>query len=137
MLKDRITELKAIWDQARADTERAEGAINRQGPPITTQLIKTFAKTARKRMRTEGGGYRRDYLRALAQRVEVDAQELRIMGSSSSSIRRGPRGDLLSTVFRGVGGSANSRQSAASYRRAAGLSRSPVRAQTRCRDQFR
>jgi hypothetical protein len=107
MLKDRITELKAIWDQARADTERAEG-----------------------------GGYRRDYLRARAQRVEVDAQELRIMGSSSSSIRRGPRGDLLSTVFRCVGGSANSRQSAASYRRAAGLSRSPVRAQTRLSRSF-
>jgi hypothetical protein len=80
MLKDRITELKAIRDQARADTERAEGAINRQGPTITTQSIKAFARTARKRMRIEGGGYRRDYLRALAQRVEVDAQELRIMG---------------------------------------------------------
>jgi Recombinase zinc beta ribbon domain len=32
MLKDRITELKAIRDQARADAERAEGAIERQGP---------------------------------------------------------------------------------------------------------
>jgi site-specific DNA recombinase len=45
MLKDRITVLKAIRDQARADTERAEGAINRQGPTITTQSIKTFART--------------------------------------------------------------------------------------------
>src|SRR6202163_3043700 len=35
MLKDRITELKAIRDQARADTERAEGAIERQGLTIT------------------------------------------------------------------------------------------------------
>jgi site-specific DNA recombinase len=34
-------------------------------------------------MRTQSGGYRRDYLRALAQRVEVDAQELRIIGSKS------------------------------------------------------
>jgi hypothetical protein len=31
--------------------------------------------------------YRRDYLRALAQRVEVDAQELRIMGSKSELLR--------------------------------------------------
>jgi hypothetical protein len=31
-------------------------------------------------MRTESGGYRRDHLRALAQRVEVNAKELRIMG---------------------------------------------------------
>ena len=87
MLKDRITELKVIRDQARADAERAEGAIERQGPTITTQSIKTFARTARKRMRIEGGGYRRDYLRALAQRVEVDAKELRIMGSKSELLR--------------------------------------------------
>jgi hypothetical protein len=33
MLKDRITELKAIRDQARADAERAEGAIDRLGQP--------------------------------------------------------------------------------------------------------
>jgi site-specific DNA recombinase len=85
MLKDRIAELKTIRDQARADTERAEGAIERLGPTITTQSIKTFARTARKR--TESGGYCRDYLRALAQRVEVDAQELRIMGSKSELLR--------------------------------------------------
>ena len=82
-----FTELKAIRDQARADTERAEGAIDRLGPTITTQSIKSFARTARKRMRTESGGYRRDYLRALAQRVEVDAQELRVMGSRSELLR--------------------------------------------------
>src|SRR6202795_777515 len=87
MLKDRIAELKAIRDQARADAERAEGAIERQGPTITPQSINAFARTARKRMRTDGGGYRRDYLRALAQRVEVDAQELRIMGSKSELLR--------------------------------------------------
>ena len=34
-------------------------------------------------MRTEAGGYRRDHRRALAQRVEVDAKEVRIMGSKS------------------------------------------------------
>jgi hypothetical protein len=38
-------------------------------------------------MRTDAGGYRRDYLRALAQRVEVDARELRIMGSKSELLR--------------------------------------------------
>ena len=48
---------------------------------------KTFARTARKRMRTDGGGYRRDHLRALAQRVEVDQKELRIMGSKSVLLR--------------------------------------------------
>ena len=38
-------------------------------------------------MRTENSGYRRDHLRALAQRVEVDAKEVRIMGSKSELLR--------------------------------------------------
>jgi site-specific DNA recombinase len=54
----RVTELRTIRDQARADAERAEG-----------------------------GGYRRDHLRALAQRVEVDTKEVRIMGSKSALLR--------------------------------------------------
>jgi hypothetical protein len=64
MLKDRVAELKAVRDQARADAERAEGALERLGPSITPQALKTFARTARKRMRTESGGYRRDHLRS-------------------------------------------------------------------------
>jgi site-specific DNA recombinase len=87
MLKERIAELKAIRDQARADAERAEGAIERLGPSITPQALKTFARQARKRMRTESGGYRRDHFRALAQRVEVDTKEIRIMGSKSVLLR--------------------------------------------------
>jgi hypothetical protein len=51
--------------------ERAEGALDRLGPSITPQALKTFASRARRRMRTESGGYRRDHLRA--QRLEVDA----------------------------------------------------------------
>ena len=82
-----LSELKAIRDQARADTERAESAIEPQGPTITPQSIKAFARMARKRMRIESGGYRREYLRALAQRVEVDAAELRIMGSKNEQLR--------------------------------------------------
>ena len=38
-------------------------------------------------MRTESGGYRRGHLRALAQRVEVDAKEVRIMGSKNVLLR--------------------------------------------------
>ena len=41
------------------------------------------AKRGKKRIRLEGGGYRRDHLRALAQRVEVSDGEVRIMGSKS------------------------------------------------------
>ena len=61
--------------------------MERLGPAITPQALKTFARTARRRMRTETGGYRRDHLRALAQRVEVDAKEVRIMGSKSVLLR--------------------------------------------------
>ena len=74
MLKGRVTELKAIHDQARADAERAEGAQN-------------LRSQARRRMRAESGGYRRDHLRALAQRIEVDTKEVRIMGSKSELLR--------------------------------------------------
>ena len=87
VLKDRIGELKATRDHARLDAERAEEAIERGEPTITPKALKTFARTARKRMRTDGGGYRRDHLRALAQRVEVDQKELRIMGSKSVLLR--------------------------------------------------
>ena len=87
LLKERVTELKSVRDQARADAERAEGALDRAGPSITPQALKTFASQARRRMRTESGGYRRDHLRALAQRIEVDAKEVRIMGSKSVLLR--------------------------------------------------
>ncbi len=83
-LKDRIDGLKAIRDQAKADAERAQAMLDSSGSKaITPQMVRTFAKTARKRIRLEGGGYRRDHLRALAQRVEVADGEVRIMGSKS------------------------------------------------------
>ncbi len=47
--------------------------------------MRTFARTARQRIRLESGGYRRDHLRALGQRVEV--AEVRIMGSESELLR--------------------------------------------------
>lgn len=87
MLKERVTELKSVRDQARPDAVRAEGALDRAGPSITPQALKTFASQARRRMRTESGGYRRDHLRALAQRIEVDTKEVRIMGSKSVLLR--------------------------------------------------
>src|SRR5215475_7347788 len=61
--------------------------MDRLGPAIPPAALKTFARQARRRMRTESGGYRRDHLRALAQRVEVDAKEIRIMGAKSALLR--------------------------------------------------
>lgn len=86
-LKERVAELKAIRDQAHADAERTAGTLDRARPSITPQALKTFASQARGHMRTESGSYRRDHLRALAQRIEVDAKEVRIMGSKSVLLR--------------------------------------------------
>ena len=83
-LKDRIDGLKAIRDQAKADAERAQAMLQNSGSKaVTPQMLSKFARAARQRIRLEGGGYRRDHLRALAQRVEVADGEVRIMGSKS------------------------------------------------------
>ncbi|MDU1495509.1 recombinase family protein [Bradyrhizobium sp.] len=83
-LKDRIDGLKAIRDQAKADAERAQAMLQNSGSKaVMPQMLSKFARAARQRIRLEGGGYRRDHLRALAQRVEVADGEVRIMGSKS------------------------------------------------------
>ena len=88
-LKERIGGLKATRDQAQVDAERAAVTLESSGQAITPAMLGKFARTARERMRIDGGGYRRDHLRALAQRVEVADGEVRIMGS---------KGDLLRTL---------------------------------------
>jgi site-specific DNA recombinase len=94
-LKDRIGGLKAIRDQAKADADRAQAMLQNTGQKaVTPQMLRKFAATARERIRLEGGGYRRDHLRALAQRVEVADGEVRIMGSKSR---------LLQTLVAGSG----------------------------------
>ena len=50
-------------------------------------MVQTFARRARERIRIYGGGYRRDHLRALAQRVEVADREVRIIGSKSNLLQ--------------------------------------------------
>ncbi len=44
-------------------------------------------RTLCERQRTGSDGYCRDHLRALAQRIEVDEKEVRIMGSKSALLR--------------------------------------------------
>ena len=87
-LKERIAGLKAIRAQAQADAERAQAMLESSGQQaVTPAMVRKFARTARERMRLQGGGYRRDHLRALAQRVEVADKEVRIMGSKSDLLR--------------------------------------------------
>ena len=96
-LKDRIATLKATRDQARTDADRASALLNSAtNRSITPEMLEAFTQTARQRMRLDGGGYRRDHLRALAQRVEVSEGEVRITGS---------KGNLLQTLA-AIGGNA-------------------------------
>ncbi len=95
-LKERIAGLKAIRDQSKLDAERAQAMLESSGHnAVSPAMIRRFSQAARERIRLEGGGYRRDHLRALAQRVEVGDDEVRIMGSKS---------DLLRTLVAAQGG---------------------------------
>jgi site-specific DNA recombinase len=96
-LKERIVSLKAIRDQAQADAARAAAMLESSTQQaITPQMVQRFARTARERITIDGGGYRRDHLRALAQRVEVADREVRIIGSKSN---------LLQTLTAAIGAS--------------------------------
>ncbi len=87
-LKGRVASLKAIRDQAQADAARAVAMLESSAQQsITPQMVHRFARTARERIRIDGGGYRRDHLRALAQRVEIADHEVRIIGSKSNLLQ--------------------------------------------------
>lgn len=69
-LKDRIAGLKAIRDQATADAEWVQVTLDSSGnQAITADMIDALSDAARGSLKMEGGGYRRDHLRAFAQRV--------------------------------------------------------------------
>ncbi len=87
-LKDRIANLKAIRDQAAADAERIRMTLDGSGDrTVTLEMIDALSQAARSSLRIEGGGYRRDHLRAFAQRVEVADDEVRIMGTKSNLLQ--------------------------------------------------
>lgn len=87
-LKDRIEGLRTLRDQAKADSERAQAMLDSSTQQaITPQMVQRFAATARKRIRIDGGGYRRDHLRAFAQRVEIAERQVFIKGSKDELLR--------------------------------------------------
>jgi hypothetical protein len=88
VLKERVVALRALRDQAQVDSERAQAMLESSGSmAVTPAVLREFATTARRRLRQEGGGYRRDHLRAFAQRVEVGEGHVRIMGSKGELLR--------------------------------------------------
>lgn len=102
-LKERIASLKAIRDQAQVDAERARATLESSGQQaITPEMVRKFAETARQRMHIAGGGYRRDHLRALAQRVEVADHEVRLMGSKSNLLKTLTATSGVTSVTSGV-----------------------------------
>ncbi|MGH7076469.1 MAG: hypothetical protein ACREFU_00065 [Acetobacteraceae bacterium] len=69
-LKHRIVGLKAICDQAQADAQHATAAMEWSAQQtMTPAMVQKFVRTARGRIRIDGGGYLSDDLRALAQRA--------------------------------------------------------------------
>ena len=87
-LARRVAELKATRDRAREALRPAaksqEGDNARQ---LTRAKVRAFAAAARRRLRTADGRFRRDHLRALAQRVEVGDGVVRIAGGRSGLVR--------------------------------------------------
>ena len=80
-LKARMGELKASRDSARADADRAENRTGDEAARITPEKLQRFAGEAKRRLRKADGAYRRHHIQALAQRVEVGVDEIRITGS--------------------------------------------------------
>ena len=87
-LKARIAELTAIRDQARGDADRAVAHIERINPEITAESLHTFARVAKSKLRHGDGSYARNYVRAVAQRVEVVSKtDVRIRGTRTELLR--------------------------------------------------
>lgn len=87
-LKVRINELRETRDGLEGEAQRAAAALDRMGPNLTPDLLKRFAKATREMLRDENGGYRRDLLKAVAQRVEVTPEGgLRISGCKVELLR--------------------------------------------------
>jgi hypothetical protein len=65
--KERMTSLKVLREQAAANAERTQFVLDSSGDQgVTPNMLKRFAHKARERIRLDGGGYRRNHLRALA-----------------------------------------------------------------------
>ncbi len=79
VLKDRITALKAERDAAHAALARAQGA-NRPPIVISSDKVAAFGHLMRERLTTGDIPFRKAYLGAIIDRIEVDDAQIRIMG---------------------------------------------------------
>ncbi len=81
-LKDRLATLKADRDQAKASLDRAFAEL-RPETRITEEKITAFASLMRENVTNGPIPFRRAYLRAVIDQVEVDDTEIRIHGRKS------------------------------------------------------
>ena len=79
ILKDRLTKLKAERETTRATLDRATGA-NRPPIVIPGDKIEAFGRLMRERLTTGEIPFRKAYLGAIIDRVEVDDAQIRILG---------------------------------------------------------
>ena len=79
MLKDRIASLKAGREKTRGALERTR-STSRPEFQISRPLIERFAVTMRERMCSGEVSFRKAYLGAILDRMEVDDGKVRIIG---------------------------------------------------------
>ena len=80
VLKDRLNTLKADRDRAKAALERAKEHLAPQ-IRIDPALIERFGRTMRENFSTGSVPFRKAYLQALINVIEVDDDQIRIKGS--------------------------------------------------------
>ena len=87
-LGERIAGLTALRDQARADATRIEAMLaSSTHQRLTGAAVRELASEARRRLRLDKGGYRREHVRAFTQRVEVADDAIYIKGSKNVLLR--------------------------------------------------
>lgn len=87
-LGERIAGLTALRDQAHADATRIEAMLaSSTHQRLTGAAVRELASEARRRLRLGKGGYRREHVRAFAQRVEVADDAIYIKGNKNTLLR--------------------------------------------------
>ncbi|MGQ3673983.1 recombinase family protein [Xanthobacter sp. TB0139] len=87
-LGERIAGLTALRDQARADATRIEAMLaNSTHQRLTGDAVRELTIEARRRLRLGKGGYRREHVRAFAQRIEVADEAIYIKGNKNTLLR--------------------------------------------------
>ena len=79
ILKDRLVALKADRDRVHAALERAR-AGTRPAVDISPALIERFGQTMRDKLTTGEIPFRKAYIGAIVDRIEVDDHQIRILG---------------------------------------------------------